>query len=143
MKKVRRIIFLFGIALSLIGCTNTENGTYARMNDTYNKKNNTEGRSMLFDTFVATTLINYPELIPSIGIGRGKTHIKASNSMDTVSNTQSSSETTYFNNGLGNSGSMTTSQSVTKTQTTSKSKVKSKSISGGIELTPNLDFYLK
>lgn len=141
--KILKFLFLGTILFNFIGCTNNPNGTYARMNDAYNRKNKTEGRSMVFDTFVATTLMNYPELIPSIGIGKSKTHTKSSNSSDTVSNTLSNSQTTYFSNGMGSSGSVTTSQSVTKTQTSSRTKTKSKSVSGGIELTPNLDFYLK
>lgn len=135
-EKILKFLFLGMVLFNFIGCTNNSNGTYAKMNDAYNRKNKTEGRSMVFDTFVATTLMNYPELIPRIG--KSKTRTNSSNKVDTVSNTLSNSQTTYFSN-----GSMTTSQSVTKTQTTSKSKTKSRTISGGIDLVPNLDFYLK
>lgn len=132
------VILCLGFIIS--ACTNTssagtasqpqQQGTYAKLNDAYNRKNGTAGRNVVLDTLIATTFYNHPNLIPSIG--KSRTHSKTKTSTDTVSNTQ----TLTNNDGF-------TSSSIATTSTKTKTKSTTKSVTRGVNVTPNLDYYLK
>lgn len=134
LKGVLKLLIILVLGVIMIGCTNTEGGTYARMNDAYNRKNNTENRSLILDTFIATTLYNHPEIIPSFG--KSKTHSRTKTDINSMSNTVSNTNVSNFG-----TGSVTTSESRTTTHTRSKSKTKS--VTTGFGISPNLDFYTK
>ena len=132
-----RILFLLSLSLVVVGCTNTSSqggNSLGSLNDAYNRKNGTEGRSMILDTLIATTLYNHPEIIPTYG--KVKTKSKTKTDINSTSNTISNSQ--YFSNG---NSSFSQNESVTTTKVRSKSKTKS--ITTGVGVSPNLDFYLK
>ncbi len=139
-KKLMKILFLLGIVIFMMGCTNTNNSLQRRntslgsLNDAYNRKNGTEGRSMIVDTIIATTLYNHPEIIPVIG--KSKTKSSTTTNMSSISNTMSNSQ--VFSNGNSSFSKM---NSTTTTHTRSKSKTKS--VTTGVGISPNLDFFLR
>ena len=132
-----KILFLLCLSLVIVGCTNTSSqggNSLGSLNDAYNRKNGTEGRSMILDTLIATTLYNHPEIIPAYG--KSKTRTKTKTDINSTSNTISNGQ--YFSNGNSN---LLQNESVTTTRVRSKSKTKS--VTTGIGIAPNLDFYLK
>ena len=131
-KEFYKSLFVILLLLNLFGCSNNPDSTYTRLNNAYNQKNNTENRSVVLDTIIATTLYNYPELVPVIS--KNKTHSKTSTKVDASSNSISNTHINDFGN------SITTE---THTNTRIKSKTKTKSVTTGIGISPNLDFYLK
>ncbi|WP_300356476.1 hypothetical protein [Fusobacterium sp.] len=139
-RKLMKILFLLGVAIFMMGCTNTNNSlqrrntTLGSLNDAYNRKNGTEGRSMIVDTIIATTLYNHPEIIPVIGKSRTKSSTTAS--MNSVSNTVSNSQ-------VFSTGNSSFSKVNSTTTTHTRSKAKTKSVTTGVGISPNLDFYLR
>ena len=139
-KNLLKITFVLCIGIFIVGCANSQpavNGggnTYENLNAAYNRKNGTINRSMVVDTIIATTLYNHPEIIPVIGksVTKGRTKTNVSATSNTVANGQ------YFSNGNSSFGQ---SQSLTTTKVHSKSTTKS--VTTGIGISPNLDFYLK
>lgn len=135
MKKNLIKIFVLCIGVFLVGCTNSNNkNSMGSLNAYYNNVNGTKNRSMVMDTVIATTLYNYPELIPRVGMS--KTRSKTKTNVNSVSNTVSNNQ--YFSNGSSSFG-----QSQSKTTTKTHSKSTTKSVTTGIGISPNLDFYLK
>ena len=155
-KKTRNkktLLFLSGAIIFIIGCSNqkpvplnpypqyqqsapvSNETSMSKINEAYNRKNGTEGRNIVLDTLIATTFYNHPNLIPSFS--KSKTHSKTKINTSSVSNTVSNSET--FSTPSGFSGTQTNSVTTTKTKTKSTTK----SITGGVNVAPNLDFYLK
>ncbi len=88
------------------------------------------------DTLIASMLYNNPELVSKMSFGKSKTHTKQSISANSLSTSTMESQ----NFADGNSH-FNMEQSMTKTET--RTKTKSKSISTGINVAPNLDYYLK
>ena len=138
-RNLLKITFVLCVGIFIVGCANSQpavNGrsTYENLNAAYNRKNGTTNRSMVVDTIIATTLYNHPEIIPVIGksVTKGRTKTNVSATSNTVANGQ------YFSNGNSSFGQ---SQSLTTTKVRSKSTTKS--VTTGIGISPNLDFYLK
>ena len=138
-RNLLKITFVLCVGIFIVGCANSQpavNGrsTYENLNAAYNRKNGTTNRSMVVDTIIATTLYNHPEIIPTIGksVTKGRTKINVSATSNTVANGQ------FFSNGNSSFGQ---SQSMTTTKVHSKSTTKS--VTTGIGILPNLDFYLK
>lgn len=132
------------VAISLVGCSNT----YNNLNESYNKKNKKENRSLVLDTVIATTLYNYPEL--QLGLGKSFKKTKTKTVSDSTSTTLSESKTNSkedifnsFSDDIFRSTGESNTNAHTHTEIKTKSKTKSKSVSGGISIKPNLDFFTK
>ena len=119
--------------LTMIGCSSVSEN-YNSINNSYNQKNNTAGRSIITDTLIASMLYNNPELVSKMSFGKSKTHTKQSISANTLSTTTMENQSFSDGNSHFNMG-----QSTTRTET----RTKTKSISTGINVAPNLDYYLK
>lgn len=128
-------VILFFVMLTMIGCSSVSEN-YNSINNSYNQKNNTAERSIITDTLIASMLYNNPELVSKMSFGKSKTHTKQSISANTLSTTTMESQSFSDGNSHFNMG-----QSTTRTET--RTKTKSKSISTGINVAPNLDYYLK
>lgn len=120
-KNLLKISVVFCMSLFMLGCSNnTASGrSYNSFNNYYNEKNQTSGRSVVLDTLIASTLFNNPDIIPSWH--KSKTKSTTSGSMNTVSSTAANGVTT----------------------TRTHSKTKTKSVTKGIGISPNLDFYTR
>lgn len=138
MKKLEKNlikVILFFVMLTMIGCSSVSEN-YNSINDSYNQKNNTAGRSIITDTLIASMLYNNPELVSKMSFEKNKTYTNQSISTNTLSTTTMENQNFTDGNSHFNIG-----QSTTRTET--RTKTKSKSISTGINVAPNLEYYLK
>lgn len=135
MKKRIKMIFLILMVLIVEGCSNVSQ-SYDSINDSYNRKNKTANRSIIADTIIATALYNNPTLISKLSLGKSKTH-----SRETINTTTLSATTMESQNFIDGNSYFNMSQSKTRTETRTKSK--SKSATTGINVAPNLEYYLK
>lgn len=138
IKKIMGLITLIIVVITFTGCSNT---TYSDINEAYNKKRGTQNRSVILDTVVASTLMNNPEILDRIVMGKRVGHSKSKSetngTINSTTNSWENSETITKSSGNEISSQTTnTSMSTTNTVGHSTTKTHTKGSSASVGINP-------